>query len=231
MSFLDEHLKGIQPQFDYPTIAVQDILGRYRAEEDWPPVDSLMYETSLNIGSYTDSGSGSGLRPTETQGIWSVSQPLSHDVWLSGEPLITVEVNTLLPNANMAANVYDIGPDGKILMISRGVNLLRGMGTRVFNFSLYGHDFPIPAGHRIGVLIGSGNTDVFTHVPTNQSVSVLSASVRLPFLTYNRTSFLDGGSTPRLERYLAATRNTLSAAKIASSERTFNIPGPLLPPP
>jgi predicted acyl esterase len=231
MSFLDEHLKGIQPQVDYPTIAVQDILGRYRAEEDWPPVDSIMHETSLNIGSYTDSGSGSGLRPTETQGIWSVSQPLPHDVWLSGEPVITAEVNTLLPNANMAANVYDIGPDGKILMISRGVNLLRGMGTRVFTFSLYGHDFPIAAGHRIGVLIGSGNTDVFTHVPTNQSVSVLSASVRLPFLTYNRTSFLDGGSTPRLERYLAATRNTLSAAKIASSERTFNIPGPLLPPP
>jgi predicted acyl esterase len=231
MSFLDEHLKGIQPQVDYPTVAVQDILGRYRAEADWPPVDSIMHETSLNIGSYTDSGSGSGLRPTETQGIWSVSQPLPHDVWLSGEPVITVEVNSLLPNANMAANVYDIGPDGRILMISRGVNLLRGMGTRGFTFSLYGHDFPIPAGHRIGVLIGSGNTDVFTHVPTNQSVSVLSASVRLPFLTYNRTSFLDGGSTPRLERYLAATRNTLSAAKITSSERTFNIPGPLLPPP
>jgi predicted acyl esterase len=231
MSFLDEHLKGIQPQVDYPTIAVQDILGRYRAEEEWPPVDSLMYETSLNIGSYTDSGNGSGLRPTETQGIWSVSQPLPHDVWLAGEPVITAEVNTLLPNANMAANVYDIDPDGKILMISRGVNLLRGMGTRVFTFSLYGHDFPIPAGHRIGVLIGSGNTDVFTHVPTQQSVSVLSASVRLPFLTYNRTQFLDGGSTPRLEQYLAATRNTLTPTKIASSLRTFTVPGPLLPPP
>jgi predicted acyl esterase len=231
MSFLDEHLKGIQPQVDYPTIAVQDILGRYRAEEDWPPVDSIMYETSLNIGSYTDNGSGSGLRPTEGQGIWSVSQPLPHDVWLSGEPEISVQVNTLAPNANMAANVYDIGPDGRVLMISRGVNLLRGIGARGFTFSLYGHDFPIPAGHRIGVLIGSGNTDVFTHVPTQQSVSVLSASVRLPFLTYDRTMFLDGGSTPRLERYLGAARNTLSAAKIASSQRTFNIPGPLLPPP
>jgi hypothetical protein len=231
MSFLDEHLKGIQPQVDYPTIAVQDILGRYRAEEEWPPVDSLMYETSLNIGSYTDNGNGSGLRPTEAQGIWSVSQPLPHDVWLAGEPVISVEVNTLLPNANMAANVYDVGPDGRVLMISRGVNLLRGIGTRGFTFSLYGHDFPIPAGHRIGVLIGSGNTDVFTHVPTEQSVSLLSASVRLPFLTYDRTTFLDGGSTPRLESYLAATRSTLSAAKIASSLRTFTIPGPLLPPP
>lgn len=144
--------------------------------------------------------------------------------------MITVQVNGL-PNANMAANVYDIGPDGRMLMISRGVNLLRGIGARSFTFSLYGHDFPIPAGHRIGVLLGSGNTDVFTHVPTNQPVTVLSASVKLPFLTYNRTAFLDGGSTVRLEQYLAAARNTLSAAKIASSQATFTIPGPLLPPP
>lgn len=230
MSFLDEHLKGIQPQVERPTIAVQDILGRYRAEEDWPPADSQLFETTLNLGSYNDTGSGSGLRPTETQGIWSVSQPLPHDVWLAGEPVITAEVNGLT-NANMAANVYDIGPDGRVLMISRGVNLLRGVGQRTATFSLYGHDWPIPAGHRIGVLIGSANSDLFTHVPTNQPVTVLSASVKLPFLTYNRTAFLDGGSTPRLERYLAATRSSLSTAKIASSQRTFNIPGPLLPPP
>jgi uncharacterized protein len=230
MSFLDEHLKGIQPQVQLPTVAVQDILGRYRAEEDWPPADSLLYETNLNLGSYNDNGSGNGLRPTETQGVWSVSQPLPHDVWFAGEPVITVQVNGL-PNANMAANVYDIDETGRMLMISRGVNLLRGVGARSFTFSLYGHDFPIPAGHRIGVLIGSGNTDVFTHVATNQPVTLLSASVKLPFLTYDRTAFLDGGSTPRLEQYLAAPRNTLSGAKIASSQTTFTIPGPLLPPP
>lgn len=110
-------------------------------------------------------------------------------------------------------------------MISRGVNLLRGVGQRTASFSLYGHDWPILAGHRIGVLIGSANSDLFTHVPTNQPVTVLSAKVQLPFLTFDRTTFLDGGSTPRLERFLAAPRTTLTAGKITTSQTTFNIPG------
>lgn len=45
MTFLDEHLKGIEPQAEAPTIEVQDILGRFRAEEEWPPDDSHIYET------------------------------------------------------------------------------------------------------------------------------------------------------------------------------------------
>ncbi len=226
MRFLDEHLKGIEPPVNDPAIAVQDIKGRYRAEEQWPPADSRLYTTPLKTGTYTDSGSGSGLRPSETQGIWTVSQPLPHDVWLSGEPVITVAVDSV-PNANLAANVYDISPEGQAKMISRGVSLLRGVGTKTASFSMYGQDWPIDAGHRIGVLVSSANTDEFSHVATRSTVTVRSAKIALPFLTYDRTTFLDGEVTPRLESYRNAAATTLSPAVLDKATTDFTLPAPL----
>ncbi|MGH2692812.1 MAG: CocE/NonD family hydrolase, partial [Actinomycetota bacterium] len=231
MSFLDEHLKGIEPAVEYPTIEVQDTLGRYRAEEEWPPADSRLYQTSIRSGTYTDSGSGRGDRPAETQGIWTVSPTLSHDVWLSGEPFITVGVDAV-PNSNLAANVYDVDEEGQLTMISRGVSLLRGTGTRTASFSMYGQDWPIPAGHRIAVLISSANTDIFTHVATRQTVTVRSAKIELPFLRYDRTQFLPSeGGTSKLDGYLGGSKTTLTAATISAAEKPFNLPGPLQPNP
>jgi predicted acyl esterase len=226
MRFLDEHLKGIEPQVEDPTVEVQDILGRYRAEDAWPPADAHLWETELNTGTYADNGSGNGLQPTEGQGIWTISPPLPHEVWLAGEPVITAGVEAL-PNANFAANVYDIEPDGSARMISRGVSVLRGTGRRTVSYTMYGQDWPIPAGHRIGVLISPADTNEFTHVPTRTTVTVLSAKIGLPFLTYDRTEFLADASTPRLEQYMSAGQTTLSPAKIASSEKAFNLPAPL----
>ena len=228
MRFLDEHLKGIKPAVEDPTVEVQDILGRWRAEEEWPPADSDMYVTDLNTGTYTDNGSGSGLRPTESQGIWSVSQPLPHDVWLSGEPMITAGVEGV-PEASIAANVYDVSPEGELTMISRGVSVLRGTGRRSVNYPMYGQDWPIPAGHRIAVLISPGDTNEFTYpATTRQTVTVYSARIGLPFLTRNRTEFLPSdGTTPRLEQYLGQGGSNLSDAKIISSERSFALPAPL----
>ena len=236
MRFLDLHLKGIQPTVVDPPIEVQDNLGRWRAEQSWPPEDMVMYETQLRPGTYTDSGSGSGTSPSESQGIWSISKPLGHDVWFAGEPHLSVTVDAP-ENANLAANVYDIAPDpegdgpAKVTMISRGVMLLRGTGVRSFEIDdMYGQDWLIEEGHRIGVLLSSANTDQFRHVATRQPVTVQSASIRLPFLTNDRLEFLEGGSTPRLEEYLGAAGSPLSPAFITSAETAFALPGPLVVP-
>lgn len=231
MTFLDEHLKGIEPPQDETPVEVQDFLGRWREEAAFPPEDSRLYETSLTTGTYADNGNGNGLRPSEAAGLWSVSQPLPHDVWLSGEPIITAGVEAV-PNANFSANVYDIAEDGTMIMISRGVSLIRGTGRRTVSFSMYGQDWPLLAGHRIGVLISDADTSVFTHVPTQANVTVLSAKIGLPFLRYDRTEFLVlDGTNPRLENYIAGGGAVLSEAKIAASEKSFNLPGPLQPNP
>ncbi|MCW2607206.1 MAG: putative secreted protein [Frankiales bacterium] len=224
--FLGEHLKGVAPKKESPTIAVQDAQGRYRAEAQWPPADSRLLRTELPAGTYTDDGSGSALRPAEDDGLWSVSAPLAEDAWLSGEPVVTVGA-TSLPSANLAADVYDIAPDGTARKISGGVSLLRGVGAKSASYRLYGQDWPIAAGHRVGVLLSDADTDQFTHVPTNSDVTVTSASIALPFLTRDRRQFLDGDSTPRLEAYLKAPTTTLSPAFLAAHEVPFTLPGRL----
>jgi hypothetical protein len=116
-------------------------------------------------------------------------------------------------------------------MISRGVSLIRGTGTRTVSFTMYGQDWPLAAGNRIGVLISDADTNEFSHLATQSTVTVRSAKISLPFLTYDRTQFIPSEqTTPRLENFLA-TGGSLSEAKITSSEKAFNLPGPLQPNP
>jgi predicted acyl esterase len=230
MTFLDEHLKGIEPPQDETPVEVQDIRGRWREEAEWPPADSIHYTTELNAGTYADNGSGAGLSPSDNQGIWTVSEPLAHEVWLSGEPVITAGVDAS-PNANFAANVYEITPEGEAQMISRGVGAIRGTGTRTVSFTMYGQDWPIAAGNRIGVLISDADTNEFEYYAAQGTVTVRSARISLPFLTYDRTEFLPSEeTTPRLENFLA-TGGSLSDAKITASQKAFELPGPLQPNP
>jgi predicted acyl esterase len=229
MRFLDEHLKGIAPEIADPKVEVQDSMGRWRAEEQWPPTDVQLLSTDLRPGTYTDNGTGSGSRPTAAQGVWTISAPLEHDAWIAGTPRLTVSVDAV-PNANLAANVYDIDPNGKVTMISRGVQSLTGVGVRNVTLSLYGQDWPLAAGHRIGVLIGSADTDQFQYsgTATRQAVTVRNASITLPFLTYNRTEFLEGGPTGRLEQFLTGSTSVLAPGDIAAAESAFNLPAPLV---
>ena len=55
-------------------------------------------------------------------------QPLPHDVVAGGRAGPRPSASSSVPNANLAANVYDIAADGTTTMISRGVHLLRGVG-------------------------------------------------------------------------------------------------------
>lgn len=224
MSFLDEHLKGIEPAEELPTVAVQDNRGRYRAETQWPPEDMSMYWSDLNLGSYEDS-------PTSNQQIWSFTEPLPHDVWLSGEPVVKVQVETDHPRANIVADVFDVFPDGRARLINRGTYLLRPAGNQFATFELYGQDWRIPAGHRIGVVLAkqdAASGGFWVHAPTGGTVQVQQARIGLPFLYWERDpeEYLDGGSTPRLEGHLSSSTNV--SGHIAGGERGFNLPGPLV---
>ncbi len=95
-------------------------------------------------------------------------------------------------------------------------------------FELYGQDWVLEEGHRLGVLVTGSDASWWTHVPTGTTVTVEAARIGLPFLTRDRTRFLDGGSTPRLEQHLEQTA-PVSAATIADAERTFTLPDRLRP--
>ena len=224
--FLDHWLKGARPTGD-PAVEVQDGDGRWRAEAAWPPVDAKAYRTTLATGTYADDngndGSGSS---TAGNGVWSISQPLTRPARYAGEARVTVSVTATVPRANLVANTYDIAPSGKAVLLGRAASLLRGTGAQQATLALYGQDWVVAAGHRIGVLVSGANAEWYVHVPTGQNVTVTAASVTLPFLSKARKAFLpDGVSTPRLDSWKASAGTiTVPAATIASAERTFALP-------
>ncbi len=223
--FLDHWLKGARATGD-PTVEVQDGDGRWRAEKSWPPVDTRTYLTSLAAGSYVDDNSNEGSGGTAGVGVWSISQKLTKTLHYAGEARVTATVNAVVPRANLVANTYDIAPDGKAVLLGRAAALLRGTGVQTATLALYGQDWVLPAGHRIGVLVSGANAEWYTHVPTQQAVSVTSSSVTLPFLSTPRKAFLkDGESTPRLDAWRGrAGTITVSASTIAAAQRTFALP-------
>ena len=225
--FLDHHLKGAPAPND-PAVVVQGADGRYRAEADWPPADATLRNGILRAGSYADDGANSGEGSGGGQGLWSISAPLPHPAHLAGEPQVELQVDGP-PRSNLVVNVYDIAPDGRATLISRGAMLLR-QGAQAAKPEMYAQDWPFAAGHRIGVLVSGANADWWVHVPTNGTVTVESGSIRLPFLDRERARYLDGGATLRLREFLEEAPFTVSAETIATSQAGFDLPGKLTPP-
>jgi hypothetical protein len=226
LDFFAQHLKGRGRT--RTGIQVQDNLGRYRHEAHWPPVDSALRWSALRRGSYADDGSNQATGGAEEtgQGVWSISQRLRHRAWLAGEPRLRVRVETTAPRTNLVGLVYDIAPGGKARLVSRGAHLFRGSGEQFTSFRLYGQDWVVRRGHRIGVLLSGADSSWWVHAPTMDTVRVESAAVGLPFLGRDRTRFLRGGSTPRLEQHLRQTA-PVSDATIRRSDRRFNLPARL----
>lgn len=204
LAFFDEHVKG-KAHVRVPKIEVQDNLGRWRAEAAWPPADTRRLWTTLRLGTFTDDGANTATGESAGNGVWSVSQPMRHQTWMAGEPRLRVRVDAPVPRSNLVGLVYDINKAGKARLISRGTTLLRGTGDQFAAVRLYGQDWVVKRGHRIGVLLTSSDADWWVHAPTMGDVTVKEARIGLPFLTRSRHRFLAGGSTPRLEEHLSET--------------------------
>ena len=198
MRFLDEHLKGVTPNKQDPRITVQDSDGKFRSEAEWPPVDARGVTVGLKGGAYTDNGQNNGDGTgTVGQGVWSISQPLPYDMHLAGVQKLDVEIASSPPRGNLVANLYEIGArDKKATLVSRDAFLLNGAGK--VSLELHGQDWIFDRGNRIGVLLSSSNAEWWRHVPTNQSITVKSASITLPFLAFKRTPDLAGEGMSRL---------------------------------
>jgi putative CocE/NonD family hydrolase len=178
MRFYDQYLKGVAPSVQDPPVAVESSDGTWTSEASWPPADASSLTTSLRPDSYTDdaqnNGTAEGGSPNG-QGIWTFSPALAHDAHLAGVARVTVNASFMLPDANLVADVYDVDAAGSATLISRGTYLLARSGQ--VSFDLYGDDWKLPAGHRVGVLLTSSNAEWWLHRPTLQPVTVSSASI------------------------------------------------------
>jgi predicted acyl esterase len=222
MRFYDRYLKGATVADD-PANAVETSDGTWRAEESWPPADSAPVDTALNGGSYTDDGQNNGTGSGSGTGIWTISPRLTEDAHFAGVPKVSVDVASAPDRANLVADVYDIDSGLNATLISRGAYLLSG--NELASFDLYGDDWKIPAGHRVGVLVTSSNAEWWQHVPTLGTVAVRDARISLPYLHCTRTATIQGDPSVKLESYKSEAPFALDAATVAAAERAdFAVP-------
>jgi predicted acyl esterase len=232
MRFYDHYVRGIKPTVADPTISVETSDGTWRPELQWPPADSVGYTSALKPGTYTDtasnSGSSEGMGPTDTvgSGAWTISPPLAYPAHFAGVPAVRLKVTSPQPNANLSVDVYDIDGSNSALLLSRTAYLLP-MGASRISPEMYGNDWLIPAGHRLGVLVTTANDEWWTPTPTEATVTLNQGSVTLPFLKYVRTATIPGKRPARLAAWLAAAPFKLDSATVTASTS----PGFSLPPP
>ncbi len=217
-----------------PPVVVQTNDGTWRSEQQWPPDDATDLDVGLRPGSFRDdamnNGTGAGsLQPLATpgNGLWTISPPLGHDAHLAGVPLVSADVTVAASRANFVADLYDIDAGNKATLVAYAARRVDASGR--VELPLYGNDWVIKAGHRIGVLLTGSNMDSWLHVPTLQSVAVGNASIRLPFLKYVRDAKLPGDTALRLTQYLEDTPFAVDPAVVAGNTKAdFPLPPALV---
>ena len=232
IDWLDAHVKrdaaALRRVRAQAPAVVQEADGRWRADGAWPPRDARAVQLALRPGTYVEDPRDDGMQPTgEDEVLWSISRPLPYAVHLAGVPRVTLTAKGTGP-AQVVVKVYDVDPSGGARMVTRAVHA--GVAGTV-SFDLYPQDWRVPAGHRIAVAVQGSDPywswprlhyppDTVTGRPaTGGTVSVTAATLAVPFLAYDRRTFLYDA---RLD--VAPPDLTLPAATIRASETAFRLP-------
>ncbi|MGY2122498.1 CocE/NonD family hydrolase [Nocardia gipuzkoensis] len=215
LAFFDKHVAGRDVRIPGPRITVGQFDGRWRAETAWPPADAQRISVALRPGDYTDRG----LVPGPDREIWSVSAPLAQDQHLSGIPTATLRLSGPA-SATVAVELYDIAPDLRATVITRGIAPVRDTAE----VRLLAQDWPIAAGHRIGVRVTDVVDDVWSHSPAFAPVTVTAASVELPLLTATRRPELPGGLTEGIVKWRNEKTIALDPSVLNNATVPMNLP-------
>jgi predicted acyl esterase len=188
MAWFDHYLRG-KPLAAMPKTEVQDGDGVWRTEASYPPADGVLREMPVRAGGYADQPGNDSRTPTN--GTWSVSQPAPHDVRIAGLPKLTASVLPSTPaGGNLIALLYDVAPGGQSRLMTRGA--YKVASGEPFTFELWPMDWLLPRGHRMALQLSADDPFVYQPTYTGSGMTVKSGKLRLPMLTYLRTSNLVG---------------------------------------
>ncbi|MEU0539175.1 CocE/NonD family hydrolase [Nocardia sp. NPDC005978] len=215
LAFFDKHVAGKDVTVPGPRITVGQFDGGWRSETAWPPADNRSVTVDLKTGSYLDRGFVTG----PDREIWTVTQPLARDEHLAGAASATVSLDGP-SGATVALELYDIDPAGRATVITRGIAPV----TPTAQVRMLAQDWPLAAGHRIGVRITDVVDDMWTHTPTLSRVTVTAAQLRLPLLGTARAADLPGTMAEGIPKWRAEKAVTLAPDLIANTQVTADFP-------
>jgi uncharacterized protein len=211
--FLAEHVEGEKVKAKYPNNEVEDSLGRWRGEEQWPPADASTHDLKIRPGTVSD-------RPSGTV-AWSTTEPVQHTTWMSGVPTAKVDVTSTLPGAALIAQLYDVDEDGQAYLISRGGGKIRSTGQATKTLELFPVDYVLEPGHRLALRLTGADTTMWVTPPTGQDVTVRGGTLSMPFLRFDRKSFLEGEQSRDAN---ARPRTTVNSATMEANLTEFDAP-------
>ncbi|MEV0294878.1 CocE/NonD family hydrolase [Nocardia sp. NPDC050710] len=215
MAFFDKHVAQRAVEVPGPRVTVGQFDGAWRSEAAWPPADSRRYPVDLHTGGYTDRG----LIPGADREIWSISEPFEQTTHLSGVATASLRL-TGPASATAAIELYDVEPSGRATVITRGIAPV----AATTDIRMLAQDWPLVAGHRLGVRITDVVDDVWSHAPANAPVTVTAARLDLPLLTAPRVPDLTGGGSEAHAKWRAEKTTTIGPEVLNNAVMFMNLP-------
>ena len=184
-----------QPQWPMPTRTVTFSNG---------PTGQVLYGPAVSArvaGGGSAMAQADALALNRQKGIWRYYPAQTRDLHLSGNMTMRVKARYFGPTgtygpiqahttlwertrallwdgASLAVNVYDVAPNGKTLLVSRGATLVRH-GYNDLTFQLLPNDWVLRKGHRLAVRLVSTNTEHFMPMKADQPIQVEYSSLQV----------------------------------------------------
>jgi predicted acyl esterase len=120
---------------------------------------------------------------TTDSGVVAWTFPVDTTLTLAGQPLVKLTVQTPAPDAEVAARLWDLSPDGKQTLMSRGVYRLAGMPAAPSGpiaFQLSSNAWRVPAGDKLKLEVSGADTPYFQVDSIPSLTQVSAASLELP---------------------------------------------------
>jgi LPXTG-motif cell wall-anchored protein len=120
---------------------------------------------------------------TTDPGVVAWTFPVDATVTLAGQPLVKLTVQASAPDVELPTRLWDVSPDGKQTLISRGVYRLAGTPTAPSGpvaFQLSGNAWRLPAGDKLKLEVAGADTPYFQVDGIPSATNVTAASLELP---------------------------------------------------